>query len=211
MGGGRVWPSWALRPILEKPGFAHLFTHLLEPTELQLDRQIHPFIDLGPGHSQKVGLAVPLRRCLRRDAKDSGGAEFSGISTTLGALGRMVSLGRIKEVQPPPWRTIPPSAVNLDLPHTQKALRSEVCRNLSNGQSNPFCWVGLSARAYTASSTHLMDGPYQIPVIVHESVCSFNKTHQPPATSQHYSFFLKCIWSVYDPVIRVLSTVTALY
>lgn len=130
---------FCLCPILEKPGFAHLFTHLLEPTELQLDRQIHPFIDLGPGHSQKVGLAVPLRRCLRRDAKDSGSAEFSGISTTLRALGHMVSLGRIKEVQPPPWRTIPPSAVNLDLPHTQKALRSEVCRNLSNEQSNPFC------------------------------------------------------------------------
>lgn len=130
---------FCLCPILEKPGFAHLFTHLLEPTELQLDRQIHPLIDLGPGHCQRVGLAVPLRRCLRRDAKDSGGAEFSGISTTLRALGHMVSLGWIKEVQPPPWRTIPPSAVNLDLPHTQKALRSEVCRNLSNGQSNPFC------------------------------------------------------------------------
>lgn len=103
-----------MHPILEKLGFARLFTHLPETTELQLDIQIHPFIALGPGHSPKESRAgssleaMLEKRCrgLRwlsgfpRAADTS--AEFSGTSTTLRALGHMVSLGWIKEAQPSP-------------------------------------------------------------------------------------------------------------
>ena len=101
-----------MRPILEKPGFACLFTHLPETTELQLDIQIHPF--MGPGHSPKENRAgssleaMLEKRCqgLRwlsgfPRAVDTS-AEFSGTSTTLRALGHMVSLGWIKEAQPSP-------------------------------------------------------------------------------------------------------------